>query len=131
MFSGEIWGQYLRFSRLTETCTGYIAICLLHTILTLIFKNFLSLNIFWGGGGGGVLYQKPELEFWSSSNKLKFGIGVHRYMLIFLLYAYMLFFFSKILSLKCFGANLVPKSEVLQIDQNLVQGYIAMSLFLI
>ena len=51
MFSGEIWGQYLRFSRLTETCTGYIAICLLHTILTLIFKKFLSLNIFWGGGG--------------------------------------------------------------------------------
>ena len=52
MFSGEIWGQYLRFSRLTETCTGYITICLLHTILTLIFKKFLSLNIFWGGGGG-------------------------------------------------------------------------------
>ena len=35
-----------------------------------------------------------------------------------------MFIFSKLLSFIFFGANLVPKSEVLQTDQNLVQGYI-------
>ena len=59
-------------------------------------------------------------KIWHSSNWLEFGTGVHCHMLIRIL----MFIFSKLLSFIFFWANLVPKSEVLQTDQNLVQGYI-------
>ena len=64
---------------------------------------------------------KFGLKNGSSSNWLKFGTGVHCYMLITIF----TFIFSKCSSFIFLGANLVPKSEVLQINWNLVQGYIA------
>ena len=60
----------------------------------------------------------------SSPNRLKFGAGVHCYMLITIL----LFIFSKCSSFILFWANFVPKCEILQINWNLVQGYIAIGL---
>ena len=49
----------------------------------------------------------------------KFGTWVHYQILILIL----IFIFSKFLSLILFWANLVPKSEVLQINWNMFRGY--------
>ena len=71
-----------------------------------------------------VFLGKFCLKNWSSPNWLKFGTGVHCYILI----SNLMFIFPKFLSLTFFWANLVPKSEVLQINWNLVQGHIAIYL---
>ena len=62
-------------------------------------------------------------KIWSSSNWLKCRTGAHCYMLISIL---MLIFQN--FSHSYFSANLVPKSEVLQINWNLVQRYITVRL---
>ena len=61
----------------------------------------------------------------TSSNWLKFGRRVDCYMLISIL----MFIFSKFLSFIIFWKSLVSKSEVLQINWNLVQAYIAIYFF--
>ena len=73
---------------------------MLVTVLMFIFFKFFSF-IFLGNFG-------PKI--WSSSNWQKFPTGVHCYVVII------------------FWGNLVPKSEVLQINWNLVQVYIAIYL---
>ena len=62
---------------------------------------------------------KFDLKNWGFPNWLKFGTGVHYYMLITIL----TFVFSKFFSFMYSWANLVSKSEILQIDWNFVQGY--------
>ena len=59
----------------------------------------------------------------SAPNWLKFSTGVHWYILI----SNIMFIFN-IFVIHIFWANLVPKSHVLQINWNLVQGYIAICL---
>ena len=68
---------------------------------------------------------KFDLKNWSFPNSLKFDTEVYCYILILIL----MFIFPRFLSLTFIWANLVPKSEVLQINWNLVQGYIRMCLF--
>ena len=67
---------------------------------------------------------KFGLKNWSSPNWLKFGTEVHCYIVI----SNLMFIPPKILSLTFFWANLIPKSEVLQINWNLVQRDIAICL---
>ena len=61
----------------------------------------------------------------SSPNSLKFGPEVHCYVFI----SNLMGFFSKFCHSYFLGATLVPKSEILQIDWNFVQGYIAICLY--
>ena len=62
--------------------------------------------------------RKFDLKNWSSPNSLKFGRGVHCYIFI----SNLMFIFPKFLSITFFWANLVPKSEVLQIIWNFGKG---------
>ena len=89
----------------------YIAICLLH-FNVYFFQN--SFHLYFLGNFG------PEI--WSSPSQLKFSTGIHCYMLITIV---MFVFFSKLLLFIFLGANLVLKTEVLQINWNVVQDYIA------
>ena len=105
-FSPIIWisSNWLKFHR-------GVHFYMLITVLMFIFLKFFSF-IFLG---------KFDPKIWSSSNWLKFGIEVDWYMLMSIL---MVFFF-RISVIHTFWANLVPKSEFLQINWNLIQGYIA------
>ena len=61
---------------------------------------------------------------WGPPNWLKFGIGIHCYILIMIL----TLFFAKSLLFILFWADLAAKSEEIKIDWNFVKGYIAISL---
>ena len=65
-----------------------------------------------------VFLRKFGRKNWRFPNWTKFGTWVHYHILILIL----IFIFSKFLSLMLFWANLVPKSEVLQINWNILQG---------
>ena len=108
IFGPKIWrsSNWLKFGTVVDC---YMVI----SILLFVFSKFL-LFIFSSGKFG------PKI--WRSSNWLKCCTGV--------LYAYYNFnvYFFKILIIHIFWANLVPKSEVLHFDWNLVQRYIAICL---
>ena len=76
-----------------------------------IFPKFLSFIFFWHN--------------WSQN--LNFSTLTEIWYRHALLYAYYNFnvYFSKFLSVLFFWTNLVPRSEVPQINWNLVQGYVA------
>ena len=111
MFFWQICFQKLKFSRLTEIWYSGTTMYRYFEFNVYFFKNFV-IHIFGGKFG-------PKI--WSSSNLLELGTGVHCYILIRVL----MFNFSKLLSFIFFWANLVPKSEVLQIGQYLIQRYIS------
>ena len=110
-FGPKIWSclNWLKFG----TQVDYYMLIL---VLMVIFSKFLSFIFSLGKFG-------PEI--WSSSNWLKCSAWVHCYMLITIL----MFIFSKFMAFIFFWPDLVPKSEVLQIDWNLVKGYITICYF--
>ena len=144
-FFGQIWSQTLKFSKLTEIRYkgtllytydfrvnfskifithafwanwlkfGTVVDCyMLILILMFIFSYFLSL-FFWGKFGPII---------WRSTKWLKFHRGVHCCMLITI----SMFIFPIFCQSSFFLANLVSKSEVLQIDRIFIEGYITICL---
>ena len=111
---GQIWSQNLNFYKSTQIWYKRSLLYLI-TILMNICSNFLSVK-FLGGKFGPIIC--------SSTKWLKFRRGIHCCKLITIL----MFIFSKFLSFIFFWANLVSKSEILQIDWKLVQGYITICL---
>ena len=112
-FGLKIWisSNWLKFR------TGVNA--LLHTYYDFnvhFFKIFVILIFF-------ALTMVSESEIFP--NWLKFGSGVHYYMLIQIL----TLIFLKVFSVLLFWVNFVQKSEVLQINWNLVQRYIDICLW--
>ena len=108
-FLGQIWSPIVTFSKYWKFGTG-VHCYMLITILIFIFPKFWSLMFFW--------------EIWSrdpDSSKLTEILLRGR-----LIYAYFNFdiYFFKIFVIYIFWANLVSKSEVLQVNWNLIYGYI-------
>ena len=111
----------------------------------LIFSNFLSLCYLWTNLVPENLKFSKLTEIWYKDTllyiALLYDFNVYFFKILFIhlflgkwVHCYMLittltFIFSKFFSSICFWANLVPKSEVLQIDRNLVQRQITIFLF--
>ena len=93
-----IYSNWLKFCRVVYFYT-------LHTVSCLFFQNF-CYSYFSGKFG---------FKLWSSLNWLKFGAGVHCYNVIVIL----IIIFSKVLSFIWFWEDLVPKSNVVAVDQNI------------
>ena len=88
---------------------------MLITIITFIFSKLFSF-IFFG-------------QIWSENPKFLNLTGIfQRGTLLYAYYDFNVYFF-RIFANHILWANLVPKSEVLQIDWNLVDGYITIYLF--
>ena len=118
---GTTWNQlkppknYLKPPETSWNQPYYSIFLLKKAILRLCLSYYSNLTWFLGKFGP---------KNWSSPNWLKVGTGVHCYIFI----SNLMFIFPKFLSLIFFWANLVRKSEVLQINWNSVQGYIAICL---
>ena len=112
------WTNLVRKSEVLQInwYLGQAYIPLLVMMSMFIFPKFLSL-IFFGGKFGHIN--------WSCTKWLKFRVGVNCCMLITIF----MFIFSNFLSVIFFWTNLVPKSNVLQIDWNLIQGHIVICWF--
>ena len=114
MFFGQIWSHNLDFFKLPKIFYRVVHCYMLITVLMFIFSKFFSFIFF-----GQICSQ--NLKFFKLTENWYRG----RF-----LYAYFDFniYFLKIFIIFIFWANLVPKPEVLQINWNLVQVYLAISL---
>ena len=115
IYFGLIWSQNLKFSKLTEIWDKrtFLYACYKGNVY---FSKIFTTHIFWG---------QFFPTIWSSSKWLKFRRGVNCCLLITIL----MIIFSKFLSVIFFWINLVPKSNVLQIDWSLIQGHIVICWF--
>ena len=115
IFFGLIWSQNTKFSKLTEIWDKRTFLYACYDV-NVYFSKIFATHIFLGQFGPTI---------WSSSKWLKFCRGVNCCMLNTIL----MFIFLKFLSVIFFWTNLVPKSNVLQIDLNLIQGHIVICWF--
>ena len=113
---GQIWSHNLDLFKLTEISQiGTWHFYMLITVLMFIFSKFMSF-IFLGQIWSQDLQFSKLTEIWHMST------------LWYAYYNFDVYFFKKILSVTFLWANLASKSEVHQIDWNLVQGYITIHL---
>ena len=109
MFFGQIWSHNLDFFKLTEIYFRGTLPCTYYNFNIYFFK-VLFIHIFGANWSQNLKFFKLT-EIWYRGR---------------LRYAYFDFdvYLFKIFVIPFFRANLVPKSEVLQINWNLVQAYI-------
>ena len=106
IFLGQIWRKNLKFFKLSEIWYRGRCPCFYFHFNVYIFK-ILFIHIL-----GQILFQ--NLKFFRLTEIL------YRDRLPYTYLDFNVYFFKKFFT-HIFGANFVPKSEVLQIDRNLVQ----------
>ena len=110
VFFRQIWSQKLRFSKLTQNWYRD----------TLLYPYF-EFNVYFSK----IFDTHFFGQIWSQNLKLiKFSKNWYRSRLLHAYYSFNVYSF-KIFVFHLFWTNLVPKSEVLKINWNLLQGYIA------